>query len=130
MGYWPTPLASTCLLEGNKFWFYSLVCSLLWGSLQYLDLRNESHEVARKVTDEKAEAETSFDLEIKAREDFELKRKAKMDTIKTKLVVDGFDLLSPGFVTGWISTSPSVVGFSSVVSTVLSSKEIWDRLKE
>ncbi|KAH7419106.1 peroxisomal biogenesis factor 11 [Cadophora sp. MPI-SDFR-AT-0126] len=130
MGYWPTPLASTCLFEGNKFWFYSLVCSILWGLLQYVDIRSEGSEVASKKAGENPGAETSSDLERKGRQAFDLNQKAKMDSIKTKLVIDVFDLLSPGFVTGWIKTSASVVGFSSVVSTVLSLKEIWDRLKE
>ena len=121
MGYWPTALAKTCLLEGNKFWFYSLVCSIIWGLLQLIDVSSE-----RYVDEDESSSET----EVKARHQFELKRKRRMDAIKTRLVIDGFDLLTPGFVTGWIRTSISVVGFSSVVSTVLSLREIWDRLKE
>ncbi|KAH6723997.1 peroxisomal biogenesis factor 11 [Leptodontidium sp. 2 PMI_412] len=121
MGYWPTALAKTCLLEGNKFWFYSLVCSIIWGLLQLVDVSSE-----RYVDEDESSSET----EVKARHQFELKRKRRMDAIKTRLVIDGFDLLTPGFVTGWIRTSISVVGFSSVVSTVLSLREIWDRLKE
>ena len=130
MGYWPTPLASTCLLEGNKFWFYSLAISLFWGLLQYVDARNEFYKVVGKEIDEKPGFETSSDLETEARLVSELKRTAELKKLKTKLVIDGLDLFSPGFITGWIRTSPSVVGFSSVVSTVLSSKEIWDRLQE
>ncbi|KAH7342909.1 peroxisomal biogenesis factor 11 [Rhexocercosporidium sp. MPI-PUGE-AT-0058] len=129
MGYWPTPLAKICLLEGNKFWFYSLVCSMLWGLLQLLDVTSESYDFTGKL-DETGGADASAEGEANARRVFELKRKRKIDAIKTKLVIDGFDLLSPGFVTGWIRTSAAVVGFSSVVSTVLSSKDIWDRLKE
>ncbi|KAK0124324.1 hypothetical protein ONS95_009294 [Cadophora gregata] len=130
MGYWATPLAGNCLLEGNKFWFYSLVCSILWGLLQYMDASNERYQVASKKMDEATGSAALSDVEAKDIRDFEVKRKVKMDGVKTKMVIDGFDLLSPGFVTGWIRTSASVVGFSSVVSTMLSSKEIWDRLKE
>ena len=34
MGVWPTPWAEACLLEGNRFWFYSLVFSIVWTCLQ------------------------------------------------------------------------------------------------
>ncbi|KAG4443826.1 hypothetical protein IFR05_000726 [Cadophora sp. M221] len=129
MGYWPTPLAKTCLLEGNKFWFYSLVCSILWGMLQFVDVANERYVLKGQI-DEKDENESSSEMEEKARHQFELKRKSRMDAIKAKLVIDGLDLLTPGFVTGWIRTSASAVGFSSALSTVLSLREIWDRLKE
>jgi len=130
MGYWPTPQASTCLLEGNKFWFYSLVFSILWGVVQYVDASNEGYKVGVKEIDEKASRETSSDLEAEAKLAFELERTAQFRKLKSQMVIDGFDIFSPGFITGWIRTSASFVGFSSVVSTVLSSKEIWDRLKE
>ena len=54
----------------------------------------------------------------------------KLDGVKRRIVSDCFDLLIPGHVTGWITTSTAAVGFASVVSTTLSSKDIWDRLKE
>lgn len=133
MEYWPTPLARTCLLEGNRFWFYSLICSILWGLLQFFDVASESYDLAGTSigkVDEKAAFESASEEETEARRISELTRENKMDTIKRKLVIDGFDLPSPGFVTGWFRTSASVVGFSSALSTVLSSKEIWDRLKE
>ncbi|KAL2075792.1 hypothetical protein VTL71DRAFT_735 [Oculimacula yallundae] len=131
MGYWVTPLARTCILEGNRFWFYSLICSILWGLLQLVDVMTEKEDP--KVTDtnnEKEEKNSSTELTAKARKQSDMKRNSEISAIKTKLVIDGLDLLSPGSVTGWINTSAAVVGFSSVVSTLLSSKEIWDRLKQ
>ncbi|CZS95951.1 uncharacterized protein RAG0_05424 [Rhynchosporium agropyri] len=131
MVYWPTPLARTCMLEGNKFWFYSLICSILGGLLQFVDVAARTHDVKGMDGDEqKSGNESSSEREGKDKQSLDLDRGKKMDTIKRKLVIDGLDLLSPGFVTGWISTSASVVGFSSVLSTLLSSKEIWDRLKD
>jgi hypothetical protein len=49
---------------------------------------------------------------------------------KRRLISDGFDLFVPGSVTGWVPASPAVVGFATIISTVLSSKEIWDGLRE
>jgi hypothetical protein len=44
-------------------------------------------------------------------------------------VSDGFDLFVPGSVTGWLPTPPAFVAFATIISTVLSSKDIWDRLQ-
>jgi hypothetical protein len=49
--------------------------------------------------------------------------------VKRRLVSDGFDLFVPGSVTGWIPTPPAFVGFATIISTVLSSKDIWDRVQ-
>lgn len=34
---WQSQFAEKCLLEGNKFWFYSLLCSIILGGLQLWD---------------------------------------------------------------------------------------------
>ena len=49
--------------------------------------------------------------------------------VKRRLISDAFDLFVPGSVTGWIQTPPAFVGFATIISTVLSSKDIWDRLQ-
>jgi len=49
--------------------------------------------------------------------------------VKRRLVSDFADLLIPGHVVGWISSSQVVVGCASVVSTVLGSVDIWEGLK-
>jgi hypothetical protein len=43
------------------------------------------------------------------------------------IVTDASDLFLPGAVTGWLATGPVTVGVATVVSTVLSSKDIWDK---
>ena len=118
IGVWPTPYADTILLEGNRFWFYSLVCSILWGVVQLFERHNADGE--SKKSDEKRPAR-------KSTKDAGLKSKAG---VKRRLVSDCFDLLVPGSVLGWISASTAMVGAASVVSTVLSSKDIWDSLKD
>lgn len=49
--------------------------------------------------------------------------------VKRGIVSDCFDLFIPGSVVGWISASSATVGYVTVISTVLSSKDIWDRLQ-
>ena len=102
MGVWPSPWADACMLEANKFWFYSLSLSIIWGILEI---------VWPKKT--KTLAEGAQNQRVS----------------KRRLLTDFFDLFIPGHVTRWIRTGPVFVGFASVVSTTLSSKDIWDRLQ-
>jgi Peroxisomal biogenesis factor 11 (PEX11) len=116
MGVWSSPWAEACLVEGNKFWFYSLVCSILLGVVQLYDGRGE-------VKSESGEKGKSKKQGVQA-------HKEKLSGIKRRMMVDCFDLFIPGFVTGWLVTTQAFVGFAGAVSTVLSSKDIWDRLQK
>ena len=125
MGVWMTPWAEVCILEGNRFWFYSLVCSMFAGGMK-LFLRDER----RVVGSGRAKGEKP--VVSKGDEDDGRTLKGEMDdrsSIQRRLVADGFDLLVPGSVTGWIPTSPAVVGFASAISTILSSRDIWNRIQ-
>jgi len=116
MGAWPTPWAEVCLIEGNKFWFYSLVCSILLGFLQLY----AGGEHAKDGSNEKPKGKKT---KIQA-------RKKHLSGVKRRIVANSFDLFIPGFVTGWIVTTHAFVGFAGAVSTVLSSKDIWERLQK
>jgi hypothetical protein len=116
MGVWSSPWAELCTVEGNKFWFYSLVCSILFGGLQLYAGDVEAKSGTDGKTKEKAKS-------VQA-------RKKRLGGVKRRIVTDSFDLFIPGFVTGWIVTTHAFVGFAGAVSTVLSSKDIWDRLQK
>lgn len=119
------------MLEANKFWFYSLACSIFLGVLQPFMFRgvDESLEKsAKNANGETGPKSTSSRVGIeKGAGSVGLK---KLEGVKRRIVSDCFDLLIPGHVTGWILTSTATAGLASVVSTTLSSKDIWDRLKE
>jgi hypothetical protein len=115
MGVWSSPWADLCTLEGNKFWFYSLVCSILLGGLQLF----AGHLEVQAETGERAKQQKQS---VQA-------QNRRFSGVKRRIVADGFDLFIPGFVTGWIITTHAFVGFAGVISTVLSSKDIWDRLQ-
>ena len=104
------------MLEANRFWFYSLVCSML----RSLVLLNGEH----MTQPEKPIKESSKSGMVES----DVLRKHQLGGAKRRLVADGFDLLIPGSVTGWIRTSPAIVGVGMVISTVLSSKDMWDKL--
>jgi len=102
MGAWPSPWADACMFEANKLWFYSLLLSIVWGLLGIISPK-KSRTLAEGAQNQLV--------------------------LKRRLVTDIFDVFIPGHVTGWIRTGPIFVGFASVVSTLLSSKDIWDRLR-
>lgn len=116
MGVYPTPLAEICMLQANKFWFYSLLCSIT----RYLvnlqsHYYSSSHSSATPTPRSSQPSPSSTSLseqEVKA--------------IKRRLISDTFDIFIPGHVTGWIKSSMGIVGIASVVSTVLSGVDVWD----
>jgi hypothetical protein len=136
-----SPLGASILLSANKFWFYALLSSLLSSILQLFHLATSSpapatgstsaetpsHEKTSSSKAPKGEMETqdAIGVEDERRRRLREKRQALMK----KIVTDAADLLIPGSITGWLSTSPATVGWATVVSTVLSSEEIWVRVR-
>jgi hypothetical protein len=117
MGVWPMESARSWMVMGNSLWFFALICSIIWGALLLFRV-GEVDENRRGEKNSKKRAKN-------AQED----RENRLRGVKRRLVSDGFDLFVPGSVTGWIPTPPDFVGFATIISTVLSSKEIWDRLQ-
>jgi hypothetical protein len=111
------------MLEANRFWFYSLVFSIILGLLQFFESQ-EADQASRKSS------EKSNDSKAGDQRASHSVRSKSVEGVRRRLVSDCFDLLIPGHVTGWISTSIAMVGFATGVSTILSAKDIWDRLKE
>jgi len=119
MGVWTSPWTEGLMLEANRFWFYSLVLSVVWGGIQIRRLQQLSVEIKG---DESPEEKIERLQKVS-------RNAAESQQLKRRLVTDVFDLFIPGDVTGWIRTSSLVVGFTSVVSTTLSMKDVWDRLE-
>ncbi|KAE8451597.1 hypothetical protein EG329_003670 [Mollisiaceae sp. DMI_Dod_QoI] len=122
MGVWQAEWAKQCLIEANKFWFYALVFSLIWGLVQ-LSALTSFHSY------QKENAESSSDEAMVAQRRAEHEQKQQKADIRRRLVVDGFDLLIPGHVTGWISTSAAMTGIAGSISTVFSIKDVWNKLR-
>lgn len=125
MDVWQTEWAKQCLIEANKFWFYALVFSLLWGIVQLFTLNQQPDEAAT-LREEKTES--SSDEAITRLMNAEAKLRHKKAAIKRRLVVDGLDLLIPGHVVGWIVTSAATTGIAGAISTTLSMRDIWIKL--
>jgi len=104
------------LVEGNKFWFFSLACSILLGLM-------ELYAGGGQGRGDSGENSEGNKQDVQA-------QKKNLERIKRRMMVDAFDLFIPGSVTGWIVTTHAFVGFAGAVSTILSSKDVWDRFQK
>jgi hypothetical protein len=128
MGVWQTDRAKQCLIEANKFWFYALVFSMLWGLMQ-LSALNRVLIDTLSLQKDKEKLDSSSDEVMAAQAKEEAALRYQRAGLRRRLVVDGLDLLIPGHVVGWLPTSAAITGAAGAVSTVLSMKDIWDKLK-
>lgn len=123
------------MLEANKFWFYSLVCSLLEGCMKLFfgdaGIERKVRLAATPNLKKEKRAKLADSTEDSAMDEGSPRESSKDNRHNTKrrMVADGFDLLIPGSITGWVPTSPTIVGFAGAISTILSSRDIWDRLQ-
>ncbi|ESZ95148.1 hypothetical protein SBOR_4448 [Sclerotinia borealis F-4128] len=137
MGIYHTPWSATCTLEGHKFWFYSLCLSILGGIFDLFELFNLDHSSTTppssnsKSAKNKTNPNPNTDHQEKKKQQPEIQKQKQQKTqtqIILKIIENAADLLIPGAVTGWIISDAGVVGVATVVSTVLSSGEIWRRV--
>jgi hypothetical protein len=130
MDVWPTAWAKMCFIEANKLWFYSLVCSILGSCLQLWNTDNGKPSVGKAdKSNEKPSSEGG--LKTRNQRAKESKKRSKSNAQWVRLirtiVTDVSDLFIPGAVTGWLVTGPVTVGVATIISTMLSSKDIWDK---
>ncbi|TVY83272.1 Peroxisomal membrane protein PMP27 [Lachnellula suecica] len=123
LGVWPAPWAQLCVIEGHRFWFYSLLFSIGWCMMQLFAADGNDTPVVEKSVGPSAEKRPT--AVIRKKEQIIARR-----VLVRRLLTDVFDLFIPGHVTGWIVTALATVGLASIVSTLLASKEIWDSLKD
>jgi len=98
-----------------KFWFYAISCSILSLSYQLLLLREDEKKI--KTTDEKTGKKV-------VKKTVSISRKVLI----WQLVGASCDLLTPGAFVGWLDVSPATVAVTSILSSVLSSIDIWMRV--
>lgn len=131
MDVWPTSWAKLCFIEANKLWFYSLVCSILGSTYQFF---TNEHEVAAAEKGLKSTSQPGKEKGVKTRSqranDIEKRTTAsnpQWPRLMRNIITDSCDLFIPGAVVGWVVTGPVTVGIATVISTVFSSKDIWDK---
>ena len=122
IGIWSTEWAPRLFLEAMKFWFYSISFSIILS----LVLLYSSLSKLAKPLNEGGSSSGKSSKEV----DAEVKQKGHLqwDLIK-KLAIDCCDIFIPGFTTGWLAVSSATVGMLGMVSTLLASIDIWERVQ-
>jgi hypothetical protein len=120
------------MIEANKLWFYSLAFSIVWGMFQLL--YRDFGEQAPKTTPGKSPENANGRRAAVPKGGGDRKGARSVVSEERRRVIRGmlsdcFDLFIPGSVVGWISATSATVGYATVISTVLSFKDIWDRLQ-
>ncbi|KAK1728611.1 uncharacterized protein BDZ83DRAFT_570070 [Colletotrichum acutatum] len=104
----------------------------------------EAAAAASAVSDEKKSGEGGEDekldweaertrlraIVMKRREDRKRWRRevaVKVKSLGRKIFCDSLDCLIPGVILGWVNVQPGTVGIAMFITTVLSSRDIWDR---
>lgn len=123
MGLLESEWAPKVILEANRFWFYSICLGHVVGVVKLWELGIGPPSIIGVDGDEKKDEKKS-----KAQEERRV-WKVKGGEVVKKLLIDGCDILIPGSVTGWLVVSSANVGMASVVSTVLASVDIWERVQ-
>ncbi|TGO48065.1 hypothetical protein BCON_0253g00140 [Botryotinia convoluta] len=112
MGVCNTPWSSTCALEGNKFWFYSLSISIFGGlwDLYHLLANNDTTpkpNSQENTHDPDLAAKPVENTQVVVEQPGKNKKKGKSKTqIFLKISENTADLFLPGAGTGWIYLEP------------------------
>ncbi|OJD31858.1 pex11 domain protein [Diplodia corticola] len=138
-------------VESQRFWFYSISCSLILTCYNLYTNRNEiiclqaGLHVAKATAENGISTSTNGDAKPKDQTVEKLKPLPKKDHVEEKeralekarkqrsthlrqLVGGSCDLLTPGAVIKWIPVSPAVVAITSIISSFISQQDIWRKL--
>lgn len=116
IGILTSPWGAIVFFEAQKFWFYAISCSILSLSYQLLVLRDNEKTGKKKV---------SFNVKGKVtKQGIETPR----NVLVWQLVGATCDVLIPGTFVGWLDVNPVVVAGTSILSSVLSSIDVWKRV--
>jgi Peroxisomal biogenesis factor 11 (PEX11) len=118
MGVWETQWAKDVFIESQKWWFYSYILSIMVSTVELFFPTESSSSSDKKVGKNKDEKTENPELAATKREAW---------PIVNSLIVDSCDIIIPGSFLGWIQASPTQVGIVMIVTTVLSSRDIWNK---
>lgn len=126
MGVFSQDWAVQVFLEAMKFWLYSLIFSLAFGLLQLYQLSNTPPSFPADVKGTMVKDERIVPNNQSKAQSLKVQRQ----NIIRKIFVDGCDLLIPGSGTGWLPVPPPITGMASIVSTGITSMDIWERVQK
>ncbi|KAK4166429.1 peroxisomal biogenesis factor 11-domain-containing protein [Cladorrhinum sp. PSN259] len=119
-GVWGVKMAKELNVEGQRFWFFSLLCGIVLGVVRLWNLRADKTEKGVIKEGEKTE-------EAVQRRKILADRRKKKTKLTKRLLADLMDLAGPGKVVGWVPVDDGVVGLLMLASTWLTGMEVWER---
>lgn len=134
MGVTSFPWGARVENEALKCWFYGIAFSLLLGYYQlamlYLSPPKASKvEANTKDVKPKEEKETAtptpMGKELADADAFQARR----SKITNQLITDHCDIFLPGSAVGWIPAGQVGVGTCQSISSILSMRKVWEKVK-
>ena len=142
-------LQQSFAMEAQRFWLFALVCGVASGILRVSQLLNLNSGRPTKdktrqgnagdnrtdVNSEKHEQDeknkTKSDVGIVPPESDTAHKGLESNRQLTKLVrnvlSNALDIMLPGSYVGWIRVHPGIVGLSMLITTILTSIDVWER---
>ncbi|KAF2141332.1 uncharacterized protein K452DRAFT_298718 [Aplosporella prunicola CBS 121167] len=151
MGVHKSSWAPTFHVEGMRFWFYSLCCSIVL-SVHELHTSSKASTNAtcngtttitaaaappkkktktkshNKATQEPKPSPTTTAAAAPPSHLTQAHLRARHTHALRTLLISALDLLTPGAIVGWIPAAPSVVAATSIASSFLGAQDIWRRV--
>lgn len=126
MGIWSTEWAPRLFVEAMKFWFYSISFST---TLSFVLLYYEMSRPTLPSKNEPGRGEKTSEAQADCVVTEKKQRSVLQRALVKKIAIDCCDIFIPGFTTGWLVVSSGTVGILGIISTVIASLDIWERIQ-
>ncbi|KAL1959322.1 hypothetical protein VTO42DRAFT_2509 [Malbranchea cinnamomea] len=125
MNLWLVPWYKPVLLEANKFWFYAICASLartvgqLWFGSAMAERNQTENANGHSEKDQKKEGPVKTSTAVAQ------PPLPSNTSLLMRIVADSCDLTLPTSFLGWVPLGNLGVGMAMVVSTIITSRDIW-----
>lgn len=127
LSVWGRERAGMLHVEGQRFWFFALICAVAAGVLKLGGLRLRGSKGGIKKGEQEGEQRNGEKGEVQREKEEEREKREQARRVLRRLVADVLDLAVPGAVIGWVPASPGTVGVLMLGSTWLTALEVWER---
>ncbi|KAI1208114.1 peroxisomal biogenesis factor 11 [Annulohypoxylon truncatum] len=133
-------------LEAQRFWLFSLVCGALYHALEIplliayyppppkIEAPKSKEDVDERLSAAKmTEAEHAAYLRRasakrdEAARDWAVQVSRSIRKLGRAAAANALDVVLPGVAVGWIKAEPGTVGVAMLVTTILTSMDVWER---
>lgn len=140
LSLWGSEGFATLHVEGQRFWFFALVCGVLSGLTKLVKLvayapvpqtgEGYGPEIDKELPDWQ-ELRERMRRAVRARKESRVAWRREIATrgyaLGRRVVADLGDLVLPGTVVGWLDVEQGTVGWVMAITTWLTGAEIWEK---